>query len=144
MDEWIELYNKNSTGFIDVGGWKLKGGKSYTIPKGTIIPPYGFLVFFGSETGIKLNNRGDEIKLFNESGYLIDSYSYTSDPGSDIAIARDPDGYDNWILTSPTPFGPNNETAMLEKMMLKPPPVIESEMFEMFDMPKMVENSTML
>lgn len=42
-DEFVELKNR-STGPVNVGGWRLRGGVSHTIAAGTIIPAGGFLV----------------------------------------------------------------------------------------------------
>ncbi len=80
-DEYLELYNKGSQP-VDVSGWKLTSGISYTIPNGTIIPSDGYLVIAadaerlidrypnlttvntvgGFEEG-NLNNRGERIRL---------------------------------------------------------------------------------
>lgn len=42
-DEYLELYNQG-TQPMDVSGWELSSGISYTIPDGTIIPADGYLV----------------------------------------------------------------------------------------------------
>ena len=42
-DEWIELINR-STNTIDLTGWKLKQGVSYTFPTGSIIAADGYVV----------------------------------------------------------------------------------------------------
>jgi hypothetical protein len=42
-EEYVELYNKGAQP-VDVSGWELTSGISYTIPDGTIIPADGYLV----------------------------------------------------------------------------------------------------
>ena len=47
--DWIELYNTTGSA-INIGGWYLSDSDSpltkYTIPNGTIIPAYGYIVFY--------------------------------------------------------------------------------------------------
>ncbi|MFM1768533.1 MAG: hypothetical protein RJA22_1062 [Verrucomicrobiota bacterium] len=42
-DEYIELHNRGSTE-VNLGGWRVKGGVTYTIPGNTLIPSNGFVV----------------------------------------------------------------------------------------------------
>jgi gliding motility-associated-like protein len=56
--EWIELYNPNRCESVDISGYILgsynvdgpSDGMGYSIPKGTVIPPNGFLVLRGRNT----------------------------------------------------------------------------------------------
>lgn len=99
-DEWIELYNPGDT-LVSIGGWKIDdslgiGSSSpYTIPQGYVIQPKKFLLFFGNETGIVLNNYGDNVTLLSETNAIIDIYPYTTSK-NDTAIGRFPDGSENW------------------------------------------------
>lgn len=36
--EWVELHNQMSIR-VDLGGWTLRGGISYTFPEGTVMEP---------------------------------------------------------------------------------------------------------
>ncbi len=42
-DEYVELYNQG-TQPVDVGGWQLDAGVTFTLPAGTVIPADGYLV----------------------------------------------------------------------------------------------------
>jgi hypothetical protein len=97
-DEWIELYNKESSA-VDISNWILDdlengGTKPYTI--GTTIEPGGFLTFYKSETGVGLNNGGDTVRVLDSAGNLVDSHSYTSS-SDNISQGRVPDGGNNWM-----------------------------------------------
>ncbi len=82
--EWVELVNEFSIP-VDVGGWTLDGGMSYTIPDGTTLAPGAHLVVsqtagnpagsLGPFTGI-LNNAGDELRLHTRHGRLMDRVKY--------------------------------------------------------------------
>ncbi|UCE74626.1 MAG: lamin tail domain-containing protein, partial [Methanomassiliicoccales archaeon] len=113
-DEWIELYNKGDT-WVNIGGWRLDDklgpiGSSdpYMIPYGCAIGPYEFMIFFCNETGIVLNDFGEEnVTLLNETEVIIDIYHY-SDSSNNTAMGRFPDGSDDWKnFLLPTP-GANN------------------------------------
>ncbi len=116
-DEWIELYNKGNSR-QDISGWRLDdittgGAAYYTIPGGTYIDPGQFMVFYGSETGVVLNNAGDTVNLLNDFGTLIDSYQYDNS-SNDVSYARIPDGADNWEnVGAPTP-GERNSVIELD------------------------------
>jgi phosphatidylserine/phosphatidylglycerophosphate/cardiolipin synthase-like enzyme len=109
-DEWIELYNFGGS-VVNIGGWVIDdipgfSGSSdpYTIPMGNYIEPGGFLVFFGNETGVVLNDfGGDNVTLLNENGAVIDTYHF-SDTSDDTAQGRFPDGFGDWKnFLLPTP-----------------------------------------
>lgn len=139
--EWAELYN-NGTGQKNLADWlidntyatsTIKISSENTLASSTIIGAYGsgaewLVVLFN---GARLNNNGDTIFLYDNSGHLIDFYSYVAsidnDPDSDPAntpvetntldgnlagqegksFARIPDGTGPWIDPIPTPGGPN-------------------------------------
>lgn len=50
-DEYVELYNR-STNAVNVGGWRLLDGISYTIPSGTTISSGGYLVVAKNATNL--------------------------------------------------------------------------------------------
>ena len=110
-DEFIELYNPTDAE-VDISGWQIddvadRGSSSYTIPEGTVLGSKRFLTLYGSVTGVKLNNKGDEVRLLDAAGNLVDSASYTSS-SPDESRARFPDGEDFWtVALVPTPNSPS-------------------------------------
>ena len=108
-NEWIELYNPTN-GRADLSGWKIndREGKTviFTIPKGTAIEAFGYLVFKRTETGIMMNNEKDTIELINPAGAAVDSVSYNS-AGLGQSFARQ---NNSWKWTdNPTPKGANGD-----------------------------------
>jgi hypothetical protein len=93
--EWIELQNRLSIA-VDLGGWQLSGGVEYRFPAGTTIAPGGYVVISAnpaalqSATGISgvlgpwtgnLSNAGEELRLRDLSGRLMDEFSYNDRGG---------------------------------------------------------------
>jgi len=88
--EWIELHNQMAVR-IDLSGWSLADGVSYTFPKGTVIPGGGHLVVaktpghpsLAGVTGVlgpfsgSLSNSGETIDLLSSSGRLMDRLEYS-------------------------------------------------------------------
>ena len=115
-EEWIELYNPLAVD-VDISGYILDdliggGTAPYTIPAGTIIPAYGFLVFYQSTTSLALNNAGDDVNYIHPDGTtVLDSYTYTSS-ADDISYGRETDGSTIWITFDiPTPGESNGGTS---------------------------------
>jgi hypothetical protein len=106
-DEFIEIYNNDSIQ-IDVSGWNLgDDSTNYTIPASTVLNPGQFLAYNKSVSGIALSNTGDSLYLYNSTGDLIDSYTYTS-ATENVSEGRYPDGSSLWLdLTSLTPGAAN-------------------------------------
>lgn len=105
-DEFVELYNPTSSD-VNISCWVLDDTEGYsapfTIPECTILPAKGFITFFSSDTGIQLDNGGDEVRFFNRCDELIDSYEYTYSV-RDVSYTRSPAGSDSWITSdAPTP-----------------------------------------
>ncbi len=99
--EWIELHNQMAVD-LDISGWALKGGVKYTFPEGTFLSGGAYLLIAESpaalqaQTGISaifgpydgnLSNAGEELRLENKSGRLMDIMEY-NDKG-DWPIAPD-------------------------------------------------------
>ena len=102
-DDWVELYNPNSTS-IDLSGWQLKDDDDshvYEIPSETQIEGNSFIVLvkdasdfsdvfpditnYIGELGFGFGNS-DSVRLYNDSGVLQDEVVYDSDdPWSDCA-----------------------------------------------------------
>ena len=106
-DEWVELYNPNSspvslTGYNLVAG--LTGSYKYVFENQTI-EPNGYITVSSKDTPITLSNSGSKVVLKNESGATIDEVSYDkSETGNTYAK----DAIGNWLwTTTPTPFATN-------------------------------------
>lgn len=94
--EWIELHNQMGMR-IDIGGWSLRGGIEYTFPEGTILEP-GAYVVVSATAGVpegalgpfsgRLDNAGEEIRLHERWGRLMDRVNY----GRDGQWPAEPDG----------------------------------------------------
>ncbi len=67
-EEWLELKNKGLTA-IDIGGWRLSGGISFTFPASTIIPAGDFLVVAKNSTALLSKYPGRPV-IGNYSGQL--------------------------------------------------------------------------
>ena len=96
--DWIELYNTTSA-TINLSGWKIcdeNPDKAYTIPAGTVIQPYGYLVVCENQNKLlKLNpglqnvigdfnfglGKEDKVQLFDSEEKLIDEVSYSKSWG---------------------------------------------------------------
>jgi hypothetical protein len=84
-DEFIELYNSNSTPF-DLSGFVLQTGAttkhSYTFPDGTILQPQSFKAFYSSDTGLSLSNSSGMADLLDPFGNTLsqtDAYGVAKD-----------------------------------------------------------------
>lgn len=96
--DWIELYNTTAA-TINLSGWKISDEKpenAYTIPAGTVIEPYGYLVICENQNKLlKLNpdvtnyvgdfefglGKDDKVQLFDSEGTLIDEVAYSKEWG---------------------------------------------------------------
>ena len=110
-DEYIEIYNPQSFS-VQLAGWFLddaEGGSSaYAIPVTTTIDAGGFLLFFRSETGVALNNDGDDVRLIGPDGSIVDAFSFDATT-ADQAWSRSVDGSGIWTETyPPSPGAPNS------------------------------------
>jgi len=110
-DEWIELYNTGAG--QDISGWFIgdeANPKKYQIPADTTIGSGEFLVFYGSETAVRLNNGGETIYLHDNSEALIGSLTYDEAVGKDNSTGRIPDGTESiQTLCTPTPLASNSQ-----------------------------------
>lgn len=105
QQEFIELYNRSTADVSLTGWWIEDGGESRTDLSGTI-DAKGFVVV--EKPKGNLNNAGDQLTLFESTGFIIDQVSYgnwqdgraynnapaAQDPNS---VARKDDGYDTDI-----------------------------------------------
>lgn len=138
-EEWIELFNKSDVS-IDVSGWNIQeGSETKTILSGTLLPK-GFLVI--EKPKGNLNNSGDRIILFDQSGNKMDQVTYgnwqdgflednAEAPKDPESAARKFDGTDSnndqgdfTITNTPTKGKPNILTTDEE------PPITSSNSFQ--------------
>ena len=110
-DEWVELYNAADIP-VDVSGWALDdeadaGSPLYFLPAGTVIPPHGFLLLFGAQTGINYANTKDVVRLLYRNGELLEEYRYYA-TWFDRSFSKTVDGGHVWtIWYPPSPGRPN-------------------------------------
>lgn len=107
-DEFIELYNSNSSPF-DLSGFMLETGTKtyhkYVFPNGTTLPAKSFKAFYSAATGLSLSNSGSQATLLDPFGKVIDQAAPygTAKDGEAWALAK---GKWYWTL-SPTPNAAN-------------------------------------
>ena len=93
-DEFVELHNASSSA-VDIGGWRLAGGLSFTFPAETSLPARGYLVVAKDAEGLrrvvdskekkrilgpakgKLSNRADTVELLDRARRRVDFVRYT-------------------------------------------------------------------
>ena len=103
--DWVEIYN-SSASTVSLEGWKIRDSTDSNKKNLTgCISAKGFRKFDFSN---KLNNSGDEIRLFDKNDILIDSLSYFSaavpSHQKGESTGRNPDTEDSWqVITTPTP-----------------------------------------
>ncbi len=120
FDDWIELYNPNTTD-IDITGYYLTDNrnklKKYWVgPNKTIIPAKEWMVFWADDqsgqgqnhTNFKLSKSGEFIALVAPDGItVVDSISFGPQL-TDYSYGRQGDGMANWVeFEIPTPFYSN-------------------------------------
>jgi hypothetical protein len=79
-EEWIELFNKTNTE-ASLCGWALddvqKGGsKKWLIEEDISIQAHGFITLAKDQTGLSLNNTGDDVVLFSPSEDIASHVTY--------------------------------------------------------------------
>ncbi|MDH5597542.1 MAG: CotH kinase family protein, partial [Cyclobacteriaceae bacterium] len=94
-DDWVELYNPNEN-YIDISGWNIRDSENehnYRIPEGTVLGGRHYIVIARDRNKFRvshpakekvligdfiygLSSFGDEVRLFNKQGTLIDSVFY--------------------------------------------------------------------
>ncbi len=124
--EWLELYNQMSYD-VDISDWSIRGGIDYAFPEGTFVPAWGYAVVAISPSGLqaesgyadalgpfegRLANNGEEIRLINNSGRVMDVVEYSdggrwpvAPDGSGVSLVkRDPDSAsddpENWTWSA--------------------------------------------
>lgn len=114
-DEFIEVINAGTVN-LNLSGYKLDdenelGSVPFSLPSQTLKPGEK-AVFYGSQTGIRLEDSGDTVRLLKASNNsVVDAVTYTMVKSLDFSVCRYTDGYGSWILGCfPTPGRPNQLT----------------------------------
>ncbi|MEI2420449.1 lamin tail domain-containing protein, partial [Arthrospira platensis SPKY2] len=94
-DEYIELYNPEDVP-ISLFGWRLEdrsllpaaeeedaARRIFTFGRDALIGPRGYLLLWGKESRISLNNSFEQISLYNPAGELVDRIEWERHPGAD-------------------------------------------------------------
>lgn len=108
--DWVELFNPGSEP-ADVSGWLFKDSedsRTWSIPAGTIIAPSAYLVLEEGAFGFGLG-AADSARLFDTTGKVIDSYSWTAHAG--LTYARCPNGSGAFASSSASTKGAVNACA---------------------------------
>jgi hypothetical protein len=127
-DEWIELYNGGGLA-VDLHNWFLLDtvGNSvpYQIPEGTVLAAGEYWLFLGEQTGLTLDDAGDEVQLIGPDGVMIDQVTFGPLPPN-ASYSLDDEGvwHADW---PPSPGAPNMpvqpEMAKIVEPELATPPV---------------------
>jgi hypothetical protein len=115
--EWIEIFNSNDFE-INLSGWQItdvQGAvKIYTFPEGIKIKSREYLVISRPVTKITLNNDGDELKIIQPNGKVVDNIAYeAAKTGESYALIGK-----EWVWT--TNLTPGAENAI-------PAPITQAE-----------------
>ncbi|HMS99616.1 MAG TPA: CotH kinase family protein [Saprospiraceae bacterium] len=120
-EDWIELYNTTGAD-INLGGIYLTDNPDsptkWSFPAGTIIRAGGYLTVWADEdskieeglhTNFKLSADGEEIRLLNIDGTVVDEYSYGVQT-ADVSMGRCTNGSGTFVMMVPS-FGASNQCA---------------------------------
>ncbi|MGC4091180.1 MAG: lamin tail domain-containing protein [Polyangiaceae bacterium] len=114
--DWVELYNAGRA-VADVSGYKFLDNDNthvaYVIPAGTTIPVGGYLVLEEANFGFGLG-AADSSRLFDASGALVDTYSWTAH--ATTTYGRCPNGSGAFIATSSVTKGAANDCSVQVKI----------------------------
>lgn len=111
--EWVEFYNPDN---VDLSNYYLDDDTDFNSDIGNSDkknltgfnnsnPLYPYF-----EISSFLNNSGDHIVLYSETGQIIDQYEYTHDPGADLSVGRFPDGNGEFQILSSATKGYSNSS----------------------------------
>jgi len=125
-EDWIELFNPNSTE-VNIGGLFLTDDfddlDKWQIPENVVIPAGGFLTFFADDdtdegifhTNFKLRGKGEEValvQLLDDGLTIIDAISYEDMPFL-TSYGRETDGGTPWKFFGKITPTATNEGALL-------------------------------
>ena len=117
--EWLELHNQLAVD-MDISEWAVEGGIEYKFPDQTVVPGRGYLVVAISPAALeaatgfadalgpfdsgRLSNGGEELRLVNNDGRLMDEIDY-NDKG-EYPVGPDGGGASLAKIRSDTPSEP--------------------------------------
>lgn len=118
--DWVEIYNKGTLQ-VDISGWyitdddvsRLDNNKTTPLPEGTTLNPGEYLVFdqyVNFDFGL---GAPDEVNLFDQTGALVEKYSWSTHAQG--VYARIPDGTGNFVDTAVSTKGTANNADAVEK-----------------------------
>jgi len=126
QDEWIELYNAGPHA-VELGDWLLddmaNGSPPYQIPTGTVLQPETFALFFGQQTGLTLDDTGDEVRLLTPDGAVVDSVTF-GPLAPNSSLSRDEAG--EWHTDWPPSPGQPNQPPVIEQIETGPLILLEA------------------
>ncbi|MGO8701105.1 MAG: lamin tail domain-containing protein [Limisphaerales bacterium] len=77
--QFVELCNNSTTATYDLSGWQLQG-LSYTFPRGSLLPPLGFLVLAGNIPAFAA--------AYGSTNAVFDTFSGTLSPGQILSLEQ--------------------------------------------------------
>ncbi len=110
-DEWIEVYNA-SDGQVCLAGWILDdlpdgGSRPFIFPANETLAAHAYGVYYLRDTGVALNNDGDQVRLIAPDGTLVDQAEYRV-AEYDASYGRRDGCAGEWVLGwDPSPGQPN-------------------------------------
>lgn len=114
--EWVELYVPDGE---DATNYWIDDDSDFDDDTGSSSKKQITSVIQGSDSqhvvfelsSSMFNNGGDTIALFSPDGAIVDQYTYTDDPGTDVSIGRTPDGSGEFqVLSFATRGSPNSKS----------------------------------
>jgi len=112
--DWIEIYNAGSEA-VDLEGYKLNDAESpesgWAIPAGNVVEAGGYIVFDENEWDFGgVSSSGEWVSFADAAGTLIDKI-YVTDMSANAGLtyAREVDGEEPWLISSPTKGGSNGD-----------------------------------
>lgn len=106
--DWFELYNPGPAA-ADLSGWRMLDNDDahtpYVFPAGSTIPVGGYLVVEEASFGFGLG-APDSVRLFDATGALYESYSWTTHAAS--TYGRCPNGAGGFVSTTSTKGAAND------------------------------------
>ncbi|MEZ4637645.1 MAG: lamin tail domain-containing protein [Caldilineaceae bacterium] len=128
-DEYVEFWNAGPDP-ISLAGWQLADlpdsaptqRRLFTLGPQHFLDVGAFLVIWGKESFVGLNNSNERLALFDAAGQLVDVIEWSSSPGANRTFSRVPDG-GRWDLWGSSPGRTNGN--YVERPFVPTPPAWE-------------------
>ena len=117
FEDWIELYNTNSS-VVDLSGLYMTDTPTnlvkWKIPAGTTIPANGYLIIWADEeanegalhASFKLSASGESVILSDSTSTIIDQITFPAQTAN-MSYARVPNGTGGFVIQTPSPRANN-------------------------------------